>query len=277
MLRARAPRRRGFSLADLLAALAVLVVCGGLLLASASGPRAAAERTQSQNNLRLLGMATVNCSDVYGGKLPPGLGNFFPGRELMTNNAYGPVLFHLLPFVEQDNLYKLTLGRVGEFMIYAPWQLREPPIIKTYLAPGDPAGAKGGARSSYLANALALPRHGSLFPASFQDGTSNTILYAEGYSDGVAFFAAGGGLYSRRVVRRWTEVPVWWPVPTGAMFQAGPPPEAADADLPQGFSRAGINVGMADGSVRLVAPTVSSTTFFAACTPAGNDTVGGDW
>ncbi len=277
MPRARAPRRRGFTLADLLAALAVLVFCGGLLLASAAGPRAAAERAQSQNNLKQLGLATVHCADSHGGRLPPGPGNFYPVRDLSQNNGYGPVLFHILPYVEQQNVYKSSFGPAGEFTIYAPWNLSQKLTIPSYIAPGDPTGAKGGERTSYLANALALPRHGAAFPASFADGTSNTILFAEAYSEALASFNYGGRSYLRPVVRRWSEEPVWWPVSAAAMFQAGPPRVAADADLPQGFSRDGINVGMADSSVRFVKPTVSSRTFFAACTPAGGDVVGDDW
>jgi prepilin-type processing-associated H-X9-DG protein len=39
----------------------------------------------------------------------------------------------------------------------------------------------------------------------------------------------------------------------------------------------GINVGMGDGSVRLVSTGVSSTTWFAACTPQGGEVLGNDW
>jgi hypothetical protein len=226
-----------------------------------------------------------DCAQTHAGKLPPGPGNFFPGRDLSQNNGYGPVLFHLLPYVEQVNVYQLSLGPVlgpaGEVMIYAPWKLGGPPIIKTYLAPGDPFEAKvvkdGVPRTSYLSNALALPRQGALYPASFTDGTSSTILFAEGYSEALASFGYGGRSNLRPVVRRWSEEPVWWPVESGAMFQAGPPRVAADADLPQGFTQDGINVGMADTSVRFVKATVSSRTFFGACTPAGNETLGDDW
>jgi len=35
--------------------------------------------------------------------------------------------------------------------------------------------------------------------------------------------------------------------------------------------------GLGDGSVRIVAPTISQWTFAAACTPAGNETLASDW
>jgi hypothetical protein len=38
-----------------------------------------------------------------------------------------------------------------------------------------------------------------------------------------------------------------------------------------------LHVAKADGSVRTVAPSVSSATFWAAVTPAGGETLGSDW
>jgi hypothetical protein len=35
--------------------------------------------------------------------------------------------------------------------------------------------------------------------------------------------------------------------------------------------------GMGDGSVRLIAPSISGTTWWSACTPAGNEVLGSDW
>jgi prepilin-type processing-associated H-X9-DG protein len=39
----------------------------------------------------------------------------------------------------------------------------------------------------------------------------------------------------------------------------------------------GINVGMADGSVRMLSSGVSAATWFAACTPGGGEVLGSDW
>jgi hypothetical protein len=36
-------------------------------------------------------------------------------------------------------------------------------------------------------------------------------------------------------------------------------------------------VGLGDGSVRSVSPTISEWTYWAACTPAGNETLYQDW
>ena len=65
----------------------------------------------------------------------------------------------------------------------------------------------------------------------------------------------------------------------GSGFQVRP--AACDPARPQTPHRAGLQVGMLDGSVRLVRPGVSPATWFAANTPAGGEALGsppyGDW
>ena len=39
----------------------------------------------------------------------------------------------------------------------------------------------------------------------------------------------------------------------------------------------GINLGLGDGSVRFLSAGVTGPTWFAACTPAGGETLGSDW
>ena len=66
------------------------------------------------------------------------------------------------------------------------------------------------------------------------------------------------------------------PLPV-ATFQVAPTTATCDYRLPQAFTTRGLLVGMADGSVRTVSPTISSYTFWAAVTPAGGEVLGGDW
>jgi hypothetical protein len=47
--------------------------------------------------------------------------------------------------------------------------------------------------------------------------------------------------------------------------------------VPQTARSGGILVGLADGSVRNVAPNAQSSTWWAACTPAGGETLSNDW
>ena len=52
---------------------------------------------------------------------------------------------------------------------------------------------------------------------------------------------------------------------------------ACDPSLPQTPHVGGMIVGLGDGSVRTVSPTISQWTFAAACTPNGNETLAQDW
>src|SRR5438094_65831 len=87
-------KRAGFTLFELLVVLALLALLFALLLPAVQKVRQAAGRTQSANNLKQYALACHNYHDTFG-SFPPGVdGNGF--------SAFA----HLLPFVEQDNVYK---------------------------------------------------------------------------------------------------------------------------------------------------------------------------
>jgi prepilin-type processing-associated H-X9-DG protein len=60
-------------------------------------------------------------------------------------------------------------------------------------------------------------------------------------------------------------------------FQVLPRPGACDPRVPSSSFAGGINMAMADGSVRFVSSSVSAKTFWAAATPAGGELLGQDW
>jgi hypothetical protein len=255
----------------------VVILCSSALLAQGvQKVRDAAASIQSSNNLHLIAIATLDCESSFG-KFPSAVGNFFPGNgPQVPNNGYGPILFHILPYIEQDPLYKSTLAPVGTVPLFGSWNVAGM-AVKEYLAPADPTlSTDMKDHTSYLANSLALPYGGSRI-ASFIDGTSQTLLYAEAYARAVDTFAHAGLTVTTNVERRWWDDPTWDPALSGVTFQVAPEPKAASARLPQGFFAAGIQVAMADASVHPVAPTCSAKTFFDACTPNGNVPLGDDW
>ena len=269
-------KRRGLTLMEVLVLLALLLFLLGFLLAATARVRNIAERVESQNKLRQLVLAIQDYSDQHDGKVPPGPANWFPKKGRVANSSYGPCLFHILPFLEQDPLYKSTYKKVSDTPIYASWEAAGNSVM-VFLSPNDPTFEKDSDRTSYLANELALPETGARFPASFSDGLSQTLFFAEGYSQASDIVTFGGKTTTWKTDRRWWDNPTWKPVAGAVLFQVAPPVDAASSVLPQGFTPAAINVGLGDGSVRNVSAQCSSTTFYAACTPAANDLIGTDW
>jgi prepilin-type processing-associated H-X9-DG protein len=238
--------------------------------------REAAARAQCSNNLKQIILAMHNVNDTYN-KLPP-LAGAFP---VAPTGDQGTYFFHILPFIEQDNLWKNSADDAG---IHSAWNSgiygKSLPI---YLCPQDKTGAAdhlyGGwlATGSYAANFLVFgdPNSYSMqgsarIPTSFPDGTSNTIAFAErsqvcnGEPNGWAY----DGTSSRTPAFAFTS--------TGKP-QVQPESKRCDPSLPQSPHPGGTNIGMADGSVRFLSASVSAQTWWAACTPAGGEVLGSDF
>lgn len=114
----RLSRRRAFTLIELLVVIAIIAILVGLLLPAVQKVREAASRIRCANNLSQLGKAAHNYESTYK-KLPPGywgpircqiiLGemNVVPHQAFNWNYQHVGCLAALLPYVEQDNIYKL--------------------------------------------------------------------------------------------------------------------------------------------------------------------------
>src|SRR5438876_2610811 len=100
-------RRAAFTLVELLVVMAIIAVLIGLLLPAVQKVREAAARVKCANNLKQIGLAAHNYHDSNG-HFPPGLG-YYPTA---ANGAFGTSWFHLLPHLEQGNLYERARGNV---------------------------------------------------------------------------------------------------------------------------------------------------------------------
>ncbi len=159
-------RRPGFTLIELLVVIAIIAMLIGLLLPAVQKVREAAARLQSSNNLKQMGLALHNHHDTLQ-RFPAGYLANTTGAGVNPATLDGPPGWgwatQLLPYLEQDNLYKqLRLDLPAWDPLNAPLVRTS---VKTFLNPGAPNGnptmlvrSESGAvlaewaRSHYVAN-----------------------------------------------------------------------------------------------------------------------------
>jgi prepilin-type N-terminal cleavage/methylation domain-containing protein len=120
----RPSSRRAFTLIELLVVIAIIALLMALLLPAIQKVREAANKMLCASNLRQLGTAAHNYHNDYN-KLPPGY--FGPYRGNGGNTTYalgrGPhigCLVPLLPYLEQDNLFKSLRDSQQTYPLPAP-------------------------------------------------------------------------------------------------------------------------------------------------------------
>ena len=267
--------RDGFTLAEFLVDFAIIGILIGLLLPATRRIREPANRMACQNNLKQLMLALHNYeSDDRPTTYPPTDSPGPVARQHFPPGCVGPGttpeerlswLVALLPYLEQDNLYRqfdLEKGYAENLQVARTRRVRvflcpAAPVMDNaathYVAmagvgpdsAGRPAGAAGNGFMGY-------DRLTSL--AMITDGLSNTIALMETRSE-LGPWARGGPSNVRG-------------------FDPADVPPIGD-QRPFGGHPDGINVAMVDGSVRFIRSSIDPKKLAAAITIAGGER--GDW
>jgi prepilin-type N-terminal cleavage/methylation domain-containing protein len=287
-------RRPGLTLVELLVVIAIIAVLIGLLIPAVQRVREAASRTQSMNNMKQITLASHHYADVNRGYLPS-----IDGVNYASRNTEISLFIGLFPFIEQGNVQAAFNARYP-LLPGGTRQAGTEFVVNLFISPADPSVPnRPMGDTSYAANALAFaPR--SKLDRNFQDGTSNTIAFAEHYGFRCATVEYCwafndsrtltdpdiGTLTTRRATFADREMGDVYPETQGATsrasvgnatFQVSPSIAACDPRLAQTPHSGGMLVALIDGSCRSLQAGIAPATYWAAVTPAAGDSFGSGW
>lgn len=135
----RRTRRPGFTLIELLVVIAIIAILIGLLLPAVQKVREAAARTKCANNMRQIVIGTLNYETAYG-SLPPGLvgppaagAPYLTAPNLLTDYPCHGALTFILPYIEQENLFKsFTMYTGGAALVQGGMVFNSDPVAPYY-------------------------------------------------------------------------------------------------------------------------------------------------
>jgi len=294
----------GFTLIELLVVIAIIAILIGLLLPAVQKVREAAARMSCSNNLKQLGIA-VHSYHSAADKLPPGWAS-------SAGTQYGSLHFFLLPHIEQDNVYRAAGNNSwnqNNTLIKTFQCPSDPTVWNSY-----PTGGTNYAWNVWVFQQTrgwgTDGQPGSLIQA-MPDGTSNTVFFVERYK--LCQPSTGGHTDPVWAAHPWsTPNGPWavaaygyttWSVGNTGVSSAGgnlngyypdfttrsqgpggnlafqTSPSAANCNWYGAQSpHSGVMVvGLGDGSVRSVSPSINMQTWIYACVPNDGQPMGSDW